>query len=566
MDRSFRTQVLIGLAGVLALVMVLAAGSPSEPGQTDEPTRPGDTYVEAMVGAPRFVNPLLASSETDTDLTHLVFSGLARVSERGEIVPDLASGWVSSADSTVFTYTLKPNLRWHDGEALTGGDVAWTLGALVAADFPGSALLVEPWRGVDVTTVGTDTLRFTLPAPDASFPENTTLGILPRHIWGDVKAGDMARSELNRTPVGSGPWRYAGLRIPGVDDAIAGDNVQQTPAPALVEAQEGVVLEPNPYGQAGGLQVSRIWFRQYPTLGAAITAFKQGEVHGLGHVPTDRLAEVAEVDGAEVHTQTLARYNMMMVNVASPLLDRVETRQALEFAIDREAVAAAQRDGSLPAHSPVQAHSWAYNGSITARAYDPAQSERLLDAAGWVRAGGGMRARDGVTMTVVLAANSEMASSTAAARRIADDLRAVGVDVQLALVPRDTLLRDYLGPRAYHLAIVGWEARGAEPDLYRYWHSSQNVSGGLNFSGWASEAADAALTEARTNPDREARRRAFGEFQRVFQAEVPAVVLSTPVYAYVTQAPARGVVLPDADLLTPAARFDALAGWALAGR
>ena len=92
------------------------------------------------------------------------------------------------------------------------------------------------------------------------------------------------------------------------------------------------------------------------------------------------------------------------------------------------------------------------------------------------------------------------------------------------------------------------------------------MSGGLNFSGWASEAADRALTEARTSPDREARRRAFSEFQRVFQAEVPAVVLSTPVYAYVTQASASGVALPDADLLTPAARFDVLTGWALAGR
>jgi ABC-type transport system substrate-binding protein len=74
------------------------------------------------------------------------------------------------------------------------------------------------------------------------------------------------------------------------------------------------------------------------------------------------------------------------------------------------------------------------------------------------------------------------------------------------------------------------------------------------------------LTEARTNPDKEARRKAYSEFQRAFQAEVPAVVLSTPVYAYVTQPPAGGVALPDADLLTPAARFDTLDGWARAGK
>jgi peptide/nickel transport system substrate-binding protein len=563
MDRSFRTQVFIGLAGVLALLIVLAAGSRTQPEQAEGPARPGDTYVEAMVGAPRLVNPLLATSETDTDLAHLVFSGLARVNERGEIVPDLASGWVSNADSTVFTYTLKESLRWHDGEALTVGDVTWTLGAIQAVDFPGDPMLAEAWKGVQVSTPTANTVRFTLPAPDATFPEHTTVGIMPRHVWGEVKAEDLARSELNRTPLGSGPWRYAGLKVPGVDDAIAGENTGQTPVPTVVDAQEGVVLEPNPYAPAAGLRVSRIWFRQYPTIGAAVTAFQQGEVHGLGHLPTDRLAEAMEVDGAQVHTQTLARYNMMMVNVPSPLFDRAETRQALEFAVDREAVVEAMGDGSVPAHSPVLAHSWAYDGTIEARPHDPEQAGRLLDAAGWVRSGGGVRARNGVTLTLVLAANKEMASSAAAAERVAADLRAVGVDVQLALVPRETLLRDYLGPRAYHLAVVGWESQGAEPDLYRYWHSSQNVSGGLNFSGWASDAADRALVEAQTNSDKEARRRAYSEFQRAFQAEVPAVVLSTPVYAYVTQPPASGVALPDADLLTPAARFDALNGWAL---
>jgi peptide/nickel transport system substrate-binding protein len=566
MDRSFRTQVLIGLAGVLALIMVLAAGSRSEPQQAGEPARPGDTYVEAMVGAPRLVNPLLATSETDTDLAHLVYSGLARVNERGEVVPDLASGWVSNSDSTVFTYTLKDNLRWHDGEPLTVSDVTWTLGAIQATDFPGNPELAEAWKGVEVSTPTTNTVRLMLPAPDATFPEHTTVGIMARHIWGEVKAGDLARSELNRTPVGSGPWRYVGLKMPGVDDTIAGENAAETPVPQVVDAQEGVVLEPNPYAPSAGLRVSRIWFRQYPTPGAAITAFRQGEVHGLGHLPPDRLADAMEVQGAQVHTQTLARYNMMMVNVASPLFDRVETRQALEFAIDREAVARAEADGSVPAHSPVLPHSWAYDGTIQARPHDPAQASRLLDAAGWVRTSGGVRARDGVTMTVVLAANSEMASSTAAAERIAADLRAVGVDVQLALVPRATLLRDYLGPRAYHLAVVGWEAQGAEPDLYRYWHSSENKSGGLNFSGWSSAAADRALDEARTNPDKEARRRAYSDFQRLFHDEVPAVVLSAPVYAYVTQPPASGVALPEADLLTPAARFDVLNGWALAGR
>src|SRR3954453_8945079 len=110
MLRSFRLQFIVALGGDATLTIVLLAGAAgsSAPTSTLAP-HDTDTYVEAMVGAPRFVNPLLASSDTDVDLTHLVYSGLTRVDEQGNLAPDLASGWEVSLDSKVFTFTLRPN-------------------------------------------------------------------------------------------------------------------------------------------------------------------------------------------------------------------------------------------------------------------------------------------------------------------------------------------------------------------------------------------------------------------------------------------------------------------------
>src|SRR3954452_2490437 len=179
---SFRAQIVAALIGMGLLVVALAA---SAAGGGARPALHGGTFVEAMVGAPRYVNPLLASSDTDLDLTHLVYSGLTRLDDHGTIVPDLAADWQISPDFRIYTFRLRPNLRWHDGQPLTADDVLFTTGLLRDPNFPGDTALAASWREVGVDAPSESTIRFTLPATDASFMQLTTLGILPRHLWAD---------------------------------------------------------------------------------------------------------------------------------------------------------------------------------------------------------------------------------------------------------------------------------------------------------------------------------------------------------------------------------------------
>ena len=524
-----------------------------------------ETYVEAMVGAPRFVNPLLATSDIDRDLTHLVYSGLTRVDATGKLMPDMASRWEVSPDARVYTFTLEPDGRWHDNEFFTADDVLFTIEQLRRSDFPGDPMLAAPWKEVKTAAPNRQTVVLTLPRPDATFLQHTTLGILPRHLWSDSKTGPLASSELNRSPVGSGPWQY--VRAAGTPVEVSGPSDAVEPTPALLSpGAEGVLLEPNPYAPRGDSSFSRIWFRLYPTFGAALTGFKMGEVHGLGHIPQEQLAEVEAVDGVQLHKQNLARYTMLMFNVRSPLFDRTDTRQAFELAIDRRALVRESLQGlGEPLASLVLPHSWAFDSTLQGTgAYDPAKARQLLDTAGWKLGADGIRARDGVTLTVVLAANADVPSNVAVAQQLSGFLKTVGVDVRLAPVSREVLLRDYLGPRAFHMAVVGWEAEGADPDIWRYWHSSQaNVTGGINFSGWSNPEADKALDTGRITPYQSERALNYATVQKAFATDVPAVILYTPLYVYATRAPATGVHLPSADLLNPAQRFDTIADWSL---
>src|SRR5438477_2359753 len=118
---------------------------------------------------------------------------------------------------------------------------------------------------------------------------------------------------------------------------------------------------------------------------------------------------------------------MLLLNTQSPLLNQAESRQAIESAIDRNALVSQALNGQAQvAYSPILSQSWAYNPLTTHRDYNPTEARRLLDAAGWVAGPAGVRARKGVTLTLVLAANTEAPTNVAVAQQVAGQLRAVG--------------------------------------------------------------------------------------------------------------------------------------------
>ncbi len=163
----------------------------------------GGTLVEGLVGAPRFINPLLAISDADRDLSALVYSGLLRA-QGEELIPDLAESYEVSPDGTAYTFVIREDATFHDGSRVTAEDVVFTV---AKAQDP---ILKSPkranWDGVAAEVVDERTVRFTLKAPYAPFVENATLGILPKALWEEVSSDEFPFSALNTDPIGSGPF------------------------------------------------------------------------------------------------------------------------------------------------------------------------------------------------------------------------------------------------------------------------------------------------------------------------------------------------------------------------
>ena len=161
----------------------------------------GGEISEGIMGTPRFINPILAFSDVDRDLILLIYSGLMRKNGDGTLIPDLASSYKVSEDGLVYTFTLKDKIYFHDGEPVKAFDILFTINKIK------DPIVKSPrkgnWDGVNVEILDDKNIAFTLKQPYASFLENTTLGILPEHLWGN---SPMELNELNINPIGSGPY------------------------------------------------------------------------------------------------------------------------------------------------------------------------------------------------------------------------------------------------------------------------------------------------------------------------------------------------------------------------
>jgi len=529
------------LVGILLSYLALNYTTVLRPGS-------GGTYVEGIVGAPYHLNPLLSGyNEADRDLCALVFSGLTRFNERGEVVPDVARAWEITAapDGVSYTFHLRPGVTWHDGTPLTADDVMFTVSLL---QDPGLSAPPEigakVWRVVRAEKVDARTVRFTLPEAYAPFLDYTTIGILPAHLLKGINAADLPEASFNLNPVGTGPFQLEQIEAEG--DAIT-----------------SIVLRryPRYYGKRPYLD--RIQFRFYPSHQAVLKAYEAGHVEGIAQITREDLPRARTLPDLNLFSAPTAQYSLVFLNLRDPNLpffQEPEVRQALLYAIDRQGIIDAYLGGqALVAHSPIIPGTWAYADDIPHYGYDPDKAAELLDNAGWVRQGVGehLRRKEGHWFSFSLLTSSEP-DRIAAAEAIAGYWASLGITVTVQTAsPLE--VHDALEARDFEAILVDLALPG-DPDPYPFWHETQ-VDNGQNYAGFVHRRASEVLEQARVKSGDAygGRLGLYHEFQQIFAQQVPALLLYVPVYTYGVDKRVHNVQI--APLLHPSDRFRTVANW-----
>lgn len=162
----------------------------------------GGTYIQGFIGEPKYINPILAVTDIDTSLSKFIYSGLTKINSKGEPVGDLAASWQVGADAKSYTFTLNPDIYWHDNNKLTSKDIVYTYDLI--KDPAISSPLYTYWKDIQVDAVDEKTISFKLKDYSPSFLWQSTVGIVPEHV---------GRANLSKSFVGSGPYKYSKVKV-----------------------------------------------------------------------------------------------------------------------------------------------------------------------------------------------------------------------------------------------------------------------------------------------------------------------------------------------------------------
>lgn len=492
----------------------------------------GGSLTEGEVGSPQFINPLLAISDADRDLTALTYAGLMGLGGDGKLVKVLAEKYEISPDAKTYTFTLRKGVTFSDGTPITSADIVFTVQK--AQDPAIKSPEYADWSGVAVSAVDAQTVRFTLSKPYAPFLGLTTLGILPARLWQGIRPEEFPFSALQTLPVGEGPFK-----VTSVTRDAAG----------LIR---GVQLSANASYALGRPYLDSIRIVFYPSQEELHSALRTGAIEGAYDTPS-----------AHELTAPYARVFGVFWNPnQNQVYARTEVRKALSIALDRQALVNSVLGGYATAlMGPVPP------GGIVKQTPIPTSTDRIKDAAAILTSGGW--SYDGTTRVWKNAGTKQSldsitlrTSNVAELKNVAtvakETWEKLGIPVSIELYEPGDLSQNVIRPRSYEALLYGMVI-GRDQDLYAFWDSQERNDPGLNIALYANKTVDSLLEDARVSSDEETRTADLQKIEDAVAADFPAAFLYTPDFTYSVPSDLKGVTLPQ--MIVPADRFATVANW-----
>lgn len=464
----------------------------------------GGTYTEATIGEITSLNPLYASTSTETTLAKLMFATLTRVDTSGNIGLGLASS-LKPTDSTGKTWrlTLRDDLKWSDGEPITLDDVMFTI-EVIQSNATNTSY-ESNLSGVKATKVDDEdgeAIVFTLPSAYADFPSSLEIPIIPEHAFEGVEISQILQSDFSSKPITSGAFTYTATQVP--ENNLDGSGVLAT-----------VYLAANPNYYLGKPKINTFAVTAYSTTDEIISALNAGTVSGTAALEASAESQITNTN---IYLRTTAVNSgvFIFLNTDSTALKTRSLRQAVAAGIDVSLVRELAADTTALDYpllsSQIELTNWP-----ELHAYDPDSAREKLS---------------GVTSEALNLVTVNSGELPAVAENVAEQLRDLGLEVNVtAYEPGQDFLVNVIGAKNYDILIYEIDL-GVEADLFAYYHSSQASSTGLNLSNYKNAISDELLLSARTTLDSNARITALETFLKQWVNDVPAIGLYQTNSAY----------------------------------
>ena len=511
---------------------------------TEGPGKNG-AYAEAVLGPINTLNPLFAETSAEQSASYLMFSRLLSYDTTGHLNYDLASNITINDAKTVYTVTIRPNVKWHDGNKLTTKDIAYTVDLMKN---PNARVTDTGWNDVTTKIINNNTIEFNLKSTYSAFENALTFPILPEHILGKIAPINIRENDFSQNPIGSGPFK---LNLVQNVDTKSGRKI--------------VYMARNDKYYGGMAKLERFQLHVYDTNDSILKALSLNEVSAA--------AGLSPVDIQNVNTK---RYNITVkpiqsgvyavINTKSEILKDVSMRKALQSATNTPAIINKLPKGTLPLWLPITTDQLTGDLPVALK-FDKSGAEKILDDNGWKLNSQKVREKDGkaLKLSVVALKNSELEYVLGI---LTDQWRDLGITIDVKIIdPKDetqNVVQSILQPRNYDVLVYQYNI-GADPDVYAYWHSSQASLNGLNYSNYSNAISDDALISARARVEPVLRNAKYLTFSRQWLADVPAIGLYQSTIQYVTSNNAMSFDKSDV-LISPIDRYSDVLNWSVGSR
>jgi peptide/nickel transport system substrate-binding protein len=474
------------------------------------PPQTGGTAVIGMSADFQAFNPVVNTHLTTDDvIKHMLFTPLIQYDEKLQPTPYLAERWQLS-DSSV-TFTLRSDVRWHDGQPVTAEDVKFTFD--LAKDTTAGSLLGAAYLNMveSATVVDPRTIRFDFVAPHAQALDGFWWPPLPRHLLQGVSPAELAQHPYNRNPVGSGPFTFGEWR-----------------------PNQSLTLNRNPqFPQAlgGPPNLERVVFRIVPEATTMVTELLNGTADLIGYTLLPDQAQQVQAQsqggqGAELRHNPSREFTFIAWNNNHELFRDPAVRRALTLAIDRPRIIEALLHGfAVPASGMIPPWSPMYT-DIGALPFDAAQAQQLLAQAGWRDTNGDkVLEKNGKPFRFTLLVNSANRSHQDMATVIQQQLAAVGVQMEVSTQEFQSMLQQYKA-RNYEAVVANWLLDTFKVDPTPLFSCAQaRIANSANRTGYCNPQADRLMEQGQRTTDAAQAKQTWEQFSRILQQDQPVSFL-----------------------------------------
>jgi peptide/nickel transport system substrate-binding protein len=503
------------MAGGVELLEACGNGGGTSSTSTTTTPKKGGHLVEGSFNEIKTMNSALISDAYSQIVTTLMFDGLLGGTARGDLFPLIAQALPqTSSDGKTYTFKLRKDVKWSDGQPLTSEDVLFTYQMMFD---PKYKAVNSPRRGQLEAYLASiqapDPYTFVVTTKEVWAPFlalHARRSIMPKHVLGNLPPQAINTADFNSAPtVASGAFKF-----------VRWDKGQQ------------VVLARNDSYYRGAPHLDQYIFKLATDSIAMTNQLKTGEVDVAGQIDPSLWDSLATVDTvSRLPTFTGADfvfyiYQLDVNKAGGKLFTEKAVRQALLYALDRQQMAdhvyfgqATVGDSIIP---PV---SWAYASDVTPRFKpDKQKAQSLLDGAGWVKGPDGIRTKDGIRLQFEMVTNVNSPQRVTLLQIMQQSWKDIGVEATPNAIQFPQLVTQLTNVRTFDLLLIGFTT-DPDPDNSQVFSSLGTASGGFNGGLFSNAQADQLWHQAALTLDKNKRKQIYKQLQNLYADLEPMPIL-----------------------------------------